>query len=43
MMYHEAQGADQTITKAIDQHVHALQAGDGDDEDGPAGVLILAS
>jgi hypothetical protein len=38
MIYqHEARGADQAITTAIDTHVQAEQA--NDDDDGPAGVL----
>jgi len=40
MIYqHEARGADQAITNAIDIHVQAKQRGDDDDNDGPAGVL----
>jgi hypothetical protein len=40
MIYqHEARGADQAITNAIDIHVQAEQCGDDDDNDGPAGVL----
>jgi hypothetical protein len=39
MIYqHEARGADQAITSAIDTHVQAEQRND-DDDDGPAGVL----
>jgi integrase len=39
MIYqHEARGADQAITSAIDSHVQAEQRGDEDD-DGQAGVL----
>ena len=39
MIYqHEARGADQSITRAIDSHVQAEQAND-DDDDGQAGVL----
>jgi integrase len=39
MIYqHEARGADQSITRAIDTHVQAEQANDEDD-DGQAGVL----
>ncbi len=39
MIYqHEARGADQTITSAIDRHVQAEQRSDEDD-DGQAGVL----
>jgi integrase len=39
MIYqHEARGADQAITSAIDDHVQAEQA-NGDDDDGEAGVL----
>jgi integrase len=36
---HEARGADQAITRAIDTHVQAEQANDDDDDDGTAGVL----
>jgi hypothetical protein len=40
MIYqHEAQGADQEITKAIDAHIEAKQRDDGDDDDGAAGAL----
>jgi hypothetical protein len=39
---HEAQGADKTITNAIDTHVQAEQAKRDDDEDGPTGVLVPA-
>jgi integrase len=40
MIYqHEARGADQAITNAIDIHVQAEQRGDDDDNDGPADVL----
>ena len=43
MIYqHEAQGADKAITDAIDTHVQAEQTRRGDDEDGPAGVLVPA-
>jgi hypothetical protein len=35
---HEARGADQTITNAIDKHVQAEQG--GDDDDGQAGALV---
>ena len=35
---HEARGADQTITSAIDRHVQAEQR--GDDDDGAAGALV---
>ena len=39
MIYqHEARGADQTITSAIDRHVQAEQR--GDDDDGAAGALV---
>ena len=39
MIYqHEARGADQAITRAIDTHVQVEQAND-DDDDGSAGVL----
>ena len=41
MIYqHEARGADQPITSAIDAHVHAERARTRDD--GPAGVLVPA-
>ncbi len=40
MIYqHEAQGADKTITDAIDTHVQGEQH-KNDDDDGPAGVLV---
>ena len=39
---HEARGADQRITDAIDSHVQAERDGQGDDDDGPAGVLVPA-
>jgi hypothetical protein len=39
---HEAQGADRAITNAIDTHVQAEQTRRGDDEDGPADVLVPA-
>jgi len=40
MIYqHEAQGADQVITRAIDAHIEAEQRDDGDDDDGAAGAL----
>ncbi len=39
---HQARGADQAITSAIDAHVQAEQAEDDDDEDGTAGVLVPA-
>jgi hypothetical protein len=43
MIYqHEAQGADQAITKAIDAHIEAQQHDDGDDDDGTAGALVPA-
>ena len=43
MIYqHEARGADQTITDAIDTHVQAEQTKRGDDEDGSAGALVPA-
>jgi hypothetical protein len=38
---HRVRGADQRITDAIDLHVQAEQD-KGDDDDGPAGVLIPA-
>jgi hypothetical protein len=38
MIYqHEARGADQAITNAIDSHIQAEQR--GDEDDGQAGVL----
>jgi hypothetical protein len=44
MIYqHEARGADQAITRAIDTHVQAEQANDDDDDDGSAGVLAPAN
>ena len=43
MIYqHQAQGADTTITNAIDTHVQAEQTKRGDDEDGATGVLVPA-
>jgi integrase len=40
MIYqHEARGADQAITNAIDTHVQAEQRGN-DDDDGPDGALV---
>jgi integrase len=40
MIYqHEARGADQAITSAIDAHVQAEQDGRTDEDDGPAGAL----
>jgi hypothetical protein len=40
MIYqHEARGADQAITSAIDHHVQAKQQPDGEDDDGQAGAL----
>jgi len=39
---HEVRGADKRITSAIDAHVEAEQQGQGDDEDGSAGVLVPA-
>jgi integrase len=42
MIYqHEARGADQAITDAIDTHVQAGQC-QGDDDDGAASVLVPA-
>ncbi len=38
---HEARGADNRITDAIDSHVHA-ERGKGDDDDGEAGALVPA-
>jgi integrase len=44
MIYqHEAQGADQAITKAIDVHIKAEQRDDGDDDDGAAATLAPVS
>ncbi len=41
MIYqHEARGADQLITNAIDAHVQSEQGKDDGDEDGSAGVRI---
>jgi hypothetical protein len=43
MIYqHEPRGANKSITDAIDTHVQGEQAGRGDDDDGPAGVLVPA-
>ena len=43
MIYqHQAEGADTTITNAIDTHVQAEQARRGNDEDGPTGVMVPA-
>jgi hypothetical protein len=43
MIYqHEARGADQLITNAIDAHVQGEQSKDDDDEDGSAGILVPA-
>ena len=41
---HEARGADQAITNAIDKHVQAEQDNDAqrDDDDGQAGALAPA-
>ena len=40
MIYqHEAQGADQAITKAIDAHIEVEQRGYRDDDPGAAGPL----
>ena len=39
---HEARGADQRITDAIDSHVQAERDDQGDDGDGPAGALVPA-
>jgi len=39
---HEARGADQLITNAIDAHLQSEQSKDDDDEDGSAGVLVPA-
>ena len=38
---HQARGADQRITDAIDSHVQA-ERGQDDDDDGPAGALVPA-
>jgi len=41
MIYqHQARGADQAITGAIDAHIEAEQDDDGDDDDGAAGTLV---
>lgn len=41
MIYqHEARGADQAITSAIDAHVEDEKRRGGDDEDGAAGALV---
>lgn len=43
MIYqHEARGADQAITNAIDSHVQAEQGKDDDDDGGEAGALVPA-
>jgi integrase len=43
MIYqHEARGADQAITSAIDAHVDAERRRGGDDDDGLAGALVSA-
>ena len=42
MYQHEARGADQRITDAIDSHVQAERDPDDDDDDGPAGALVPA-
>ena len=43
MIYqHEARGADQLITNAIDAHVQGEQGKDDGDENGSAGVLVPA-
>ena len=43
MIYqHEAQGADESITNAIDTHIQAEQAKRDDDENGPSDVLVPA-
>jgi hypothetical protein len=44
MIYqHEARGADQLITNAIDAHVQGEQSkDDSDEEDGSAGILVPA-
>ncbi len=39
---HEARGADQLITNAIDAHLQGEQSKDDDDEDGSVGVLVPA-
>ena len=39
---HEARGADQLSTNAIDVHLRGEQSKDDDDEDGSAGVLVPA-
>jgi hypothetical protein len=43
MIYqHEARGADQLITSAIDAHVQGEQGKDDGDENGSAGILVPA-
>ena len=43
MIYqHEARGADQLITNAIDAHVQGEQSKEDGDDDGSAGILIPA-
>ena len=43
MIYqHQAHGADNVITNAIDTRVQAEQARRGNDEDDPTGVLVPA-
>ena len=39
---HEARGADQRITDAIDSHVQAERDQGDDDDDGPAGAHVPA-
>ena len=39
---HEARGADQRITDAIDSHVQAERDQGDDDDDGAAGALVPA-
>jgi hypothetical protein len=45
MIYqHEARGADQLTTNAIDAHVQGEQSkDDSDEEDGSAGILVPAT
>jgi hypothetical protein len=44
MIYpHEARGADETITNAIDKHVEDEKRQDDDGDDGPIGALAPAS
>ena len=43
MIYqHEARGADQLITNAIDAHLQGEQRKDDGDDDGSSGILVPA-